>query len=162
MAKPSIILVPGSFSLPEFYDTVFEPVRAKGYDIRGLHKPTVGLSAGKPRPGAPPTMYDDADYIAGEIGKLADEGKDVVVVAHSYGGVPTSQSTKGLGKEERQKAGKKGGIVNIAYMTCLVPELGKSSVDVLRVVPEENRINLPVLVSPRTTKATYCCSGLLC
>ena len=92
-------------------------------------------------------MYDDADYIAKEVGKLADEGKDVIVVPHSYGGVPTSQSTKGLGKEEREKAGKKGGIVNIAYMTCLVPAVGKSAMDVLLTVPAEQRIDLKPLVS---------------
>ena len=67
------------------------------------------------------------------------------------GGVPTSQSTKGLGKEERQRAGKKGGVVNIAYMTCLVPELGKSAVDVVAKVPPENQMSLPVLVCPLTS-----------
>jgi len=145
MAKPTILLIPGSFALPNFYDEVYEPIRAKGYDIRGLHKPSVGLSAGEPRPGPPPTMYDDAAYIAGEAEKLADEGKDVILVPHSYGGVPTSQSTKGLSKEERQKDGKKGGVVEIAYMTCLVPEVGRSAKDVLMMVPPENLIDLPVL-----------------
>ncbi|EXJ56910.1 hypothetical protein A1O7_07254 [Cladophialophora yegresii CBS 114405] len=141
-SKPSILLIPGSFALPEFYEPVFELVRAKGYDIRGLHKPTVGLSARQPRPGAPPTMYDDAAYIAGEAEKLADEGKDVILVPHSYGGVPASQSTKGLSKKERQEAGKPGGIVSIAYLTCLTPALGQTAKDVLATVPPETQINL--------------------
>ncbi|KIW65443.1 hypothetical protein PV04_07702 [Phialophora macrospora] len=143
-SKPSILLIPGSFALPEFYEPVFELVRAKGYDIQGLHKPTVGLSARQPRPGPLPTMYDDAAYIAGEAEKLADEGKDVILVPHSYGGVPASQSTKGLSKKERQEAGKPGGIVSIAYLTCLTPAPGQSAKDVLATVPPENQINLTV------------------
>jgi alpha-beta hydrolase superfamily lysophospholipase len=146
-SKPTILLIPGSFALPEFYDPVFEAVRAQGYDIKGLHKPSVGLSSRQNRPGPPPTMYDDAAYIAGEAEKLIDEGKDVILVPHSYGGVPTSQCTKGLTKAERQAAGKSGGIVNIAYLTCLVPALGQTAKDVLATVDPEKQINLTVKVT---------------
>ena len=145
-SKPSILLIPGSFGLPEFYNPIFDLVRDKGYEIHGLHKPSVGLSARQPRPGAPPTMYDDAAHIAKEAEKLVDEGKDIILVPHSYGGVPTSQSTKGLSKKERKEAGKPGGIVNIAYLTCLVPALGQSAKDVLATVPPEKQINLTVQV----------------
>ncbi|KAF2636920.1 hypothetical protein P280DRAFT_472787 [Massarina eburnea CBS 473.64] len=76
-------------------------------------------------------MYDDADHINAEAGKLADEGKDVILVAHSYGGVPTSQSIKGVSKAEREKVGKKGGVVRVAYMAALVPELGGSAASLM-------------------------------
>lgn len=75
MAKPSILIVPGSFARPGLYDNIIEPIADKGYEIRGLHCPTVGLKAG-PRAKTLPTMYDDAAYIAKEIAILADEGKD--------------------------------------------------------------------------------------
>ncbi|KAF2709781.1 alpha/beta-hydrolase [Pleomassaria siparia CBS 279.74] len=143
MSKPSIILVPGSFSFPELYDTVVNPIKGKGYEIKALHYPSVGLKTG-PREGTPPTMYDDAAFIAKETEKLADEGKDVVIVAHSYGGVPTTESTKGLSKGEREKAGKKGGIVKLAYLTCLVPPVGTAAASMLADVPAENKINLKV------------------
>ncbi|KAI1089670.1 alpha/beta-hydrolase [Rostrohypoxylon terebratum] len=138
MAKPSILLIPGSFAIPELYHNIFDIIAAKGYFIKGLHLPSVAWKDG-PR-GAPPTLYDDAAFIAKEVADLADEGKDVVLIGHSYGGIPVSQSTKGLTKAERQKQGKKGGIVRLAYMTALVPPLGSSSVDMLSKVPEENRV----------------------
>lgn len=75
MAKPSILLVPGSFARPELYDNILEPITEQGYEIRGLKCPSVGLKAG-PREKIPPSMYDDAAYIAKEITRLADEGKD--------------------------------------------------------------------------------------
>ena len=143
MAKPAIILVTGSFALPEFYDNVVKPVVARGYEIRALHSPTVSLET-SPRKGDPPTMYDDAAFISREVEKLADEGKEVLLMAHSYGGIPTTQGTKGLGKQERQKAGKEGGIVRLAYMTALVPELGKSAQDILADVPVEHQLVLKI------------------
>ena len=87
-------------------------------------------------------MYADAAFIAQEIEKLADEGKDVILIGHSYGGVPLSESTKGLGKEEREKEGKKGGVVRLGYLTALVPPVGTSAGGVLAGVPEELRLNL--------------------
>ncbi|KAI1144483.1 alpha/beta-hydrolase [Hypoxylon sp. FL0543] len=143
MSKPSILLVPGSFSLPELYDNVLKAVTDKGYEIKALHYPTVGLKAG-PRPEELPSMYDDAAFIAKEVASLADEGKDVVLIAHSYGGIPATQSTKGLTKAERQEQGKKGGIVRLAYMTALVPALGESSVNLLEKHPAENRVETGV------------------
>ncbi|KAK0120288.1 hypothetical protein ONS95_011694 [Cadophora gregata] len=142
MSKPSILLIPGSFALPEFYDPVMNAVSAKGYSIRSLHMPTVGLTAGKPREGTPPTMYDDAAFIAKEVQVLVDEGKDVILICHSYGGAPTSQSTKGLSKVERQVEGKEGGIVRLGYMTAVVPALGASAQDVLADLPPENQASM--------------------
>jgi hypothetical protein len=148
MSKPSILLIPGSFALPSFYDNIVDAVAAKGYEIKALHNPSSGIAPNEGREGAPPTMYDDAANIAKEAEKLADEGKDVILVAHSYGGIPTSQSTKGLEKEERQAQGKKGGIVRIAYMTCLVPPVGGSAGSVLAGVPEDQKIDLKIDVCP--------------
>lgn len=146
MPKPSILIITGSFGLPEFYDNVVDAVAAKGYEIRALHSPSVSRNDG-PR-GDPPTMYDDAACIAKETEKLTDEGKDVILLPHSYGGVPATESTKGLGKEERQKQGKKGGIVRLAYMTCLVPAVGVPAAGVLENVAEEYRIDMKIDVRP--------------
>lgn len=75
MPKPSIILVPGSFAPSGLYDSVADAVTVKGYVFRALHYPSIGLKAG-PREGEPPTMYEDAAFIAKEVGSLVDEGKD--------------------------------------------------------------------------------------
>ena len=76
--------------------------------------------------------------------KLADEGKNVILLAHSYGGVPVTESTKGLRKEERQAQGKKGGVVSLAYMTALVPAVGTSAAGVLADVQDDNRFDLKI------------------
>ncbi|KXT11246.1 hypothetical protein AC579_6992 [Pseudocercospora musae] len=137
--KPSLLFIPGSFALPEHYNNIFESIRSQGYEIEGLHLPSVGLKTG-PRQGPPPTMYDDAAYIASKTRPLVEAGKDVILFAHSYGGVPTSQSTLGLTKVEREKEGKQGGIIRIAYMTSVVPPLGGSAGTTMADVPEDQRL----------------------
>ncbi|KAI2470418.1 alpha/beta-hydrolase [Annulohypoxylon bovei var. microspora] len=139
MTKPSILLIPGSFGIPELYNNIIEAVTAKGYEIKGLHLPSVALKD-SPKRGPPPTMYDDAAFIAKEVTSLADQGKDVMLIGHSYGGIPITQSTKGLTKGERQKQGEKGGIVRLSYMTALVPPVGLSSAGILKTLPDENRV----------------------
>ncbi|KAK4945779.1 hypothetical protein LTR10_015127 [Elasticomyces elasticus] len=143
MGKPSILLVPGSFCLPEFYTQVLEPVSSKGYEIKGLHLPTVGLRAREGRQGPAPTMYDDAAFIDKAVEEFADQGKDVIVIGHSYGGVPISQCGKGLSIKERQQQGKSGGLVRLGYMTCLVPPIGGTAVSVLSKAPSENQVDMP-------------------
>lgn len=144
MSRPSILLIPGSFALPDFYDIVVDAATAQGYSIKALHLPSVGLSTLNGRPGVLPTMYDDAAFIAGEAEKLADEGKDVLLIGHSYGGVPVTQSLKGLSIKERQKQGKAGGVVGLAYITSVVPVVGQSAADVLGNVPQEHKLDLKI------------------
>ncbi|KAI0869683.1 Alpha/beta hydrolase fold-1 [Hypoxylon argillaceum] len=144
--KPYILIVTGSFALPSVYDNIVEGVRKHGYDIKAIHLETAGLAPGKGRDTPPATMYDDAALIAKEVETLADQGRKVVLVAHSYGGMPATESTKGLSVQERQKAGKPGGIVRLAYKTVLLASVGKSSIDVLGSIPSgpiENGWYLP-------------------
>ena len=147
MGKLSILLIPGSFAVPEFYDQTLEPVIAKGYEIKGLHLPTVGLKAREGRPGPAPTMYDDAAFIDTAVEELADQGKDVIVIGHSYGGVPVSQCGRGLSIKERQRQGKSGGLVRLGYATCVVPPVGGTAVSVLSKAPSENQLDMQTDVS---------------
>ncbi len=146
MSCPTILLVAGSFGLPELYDGVVRGAASKGIEVVVPRLPSVGLKTG-PREGELPTMYDDAALIAREIGRLADSGKDVVVVSHSYGGVPATESVKGLTKDQRRQEGKKGGVVRLAYMTALVAAVGMPAMAVLHDVPVENRVEMDADVS---------------
>ena len=91
-SQPTVVVVPGSFCFGDIYNEVLDPLRAKGYDIQVLEPPCypAGYKRGS-NGGAPPNMYADARYIHEHVEKLADEGKEVVLVAHSYGGMYFSQ-----------------------------------------------------------------------
>lgn len=135
-SHPTLVLVPGSFSKSEFYDPVILPLREKGYDIHALDPPCYPRSYKKGTPS--PSMYDDAKFVNEVVEKLADEGKDVVLLAHSYGGVPASESLKGVTKKERKQQGKTGGVVRVAYITSIVPAVGENLGTVISAAGEGN------------------------
>ena len=157
MSKPSIIFIPGSYVLLSVYQPLFDAVSKAGYEIKGIHPPTVGLRSRQGRDGPAPSMYDDAAMIAQETEKLADQGKDVILMGHSYAGVPMSQSTKGLGKEERKAQGKPGGIVRLAFIACLVPAVGNSAGSLLGRFPDEKRppvfIDVSIFITANCTSS---------
>lgn len=120
--KPSIVIIPGSFS-PDFlyFDTV-DKLREHGYEAMVKNLP----SASRLPPEKAATLYEDADYFRGVAEELADEGKDVIFVTHSYGGVVGTEAARNALKTQRQAAGKPGGIVRIVYVTSVVPTPGNS------------------------------------
>lgn len=130
-SKPSVLLYTGSFSPVDLYDNLREAVVARGVDFRVLALPTVRLGLDDKR--NPPSMYDDAANLVSEVELLADEGKDVILIAHSYSGTPVSEAASGLGKASMAARGKRGGVVGVAYVTALVPKVGESAAEVLAV-----------------------------
>jgi pimeloyl-ACP methyl ester carboxylesterase len=117
--KPTIVIVPGSFSPTYFYDTFVSPLSAHNYDVQVVSLPSVGGKTAT-------TMIDDATAIQAVTTKIADQGKDIVLVMHSYGGIPGTESAHGLAKKEREASGKKGGIVALLYVVALLVRPGKS------------------------------------
>lgn len=126
--KPVIVFVPGAFSRPSDYDLVSGPLREAGYDVHVVHHPSSPDILVHPTP----SMYDDADNIHLLVETLADEGKDIVMVMHSYGGLPGTQACEGMSRTERLRASKPGGIVRLLYVGAAVAPVGSSMAGVLR------------------------------
>ncbi|KAF1843463.1 alpha/beta-hydrolase [Cucurbitaria berberidis CBS 394.84] len=124
-----LVLVPGSFAYSALYEPLITPLRAKGLIIHALDPPCFPASYKKGTPS--PSMYDDAAFINAFVTKLAEEGKDIVLLAHSYGGTPATESLKGVTKKEREAQGKKGGVVRVAYLTAIVPKIGEHLAQVI-------------------------------
>jgi hypothetical protein len=66
MSKPSILFIPGSYTLLSVFQPLFDAVSREGYEIKGIHLPAVGPSSrrGRDTPGS--SMDDDAAVIAQE------------------------------------------------------------------------------------------------
>lgn len=62
---------------------------------------------------------------------LIEDGKDIVVLMHSYGGMYGSQAVQGLSKKEREQAGKKGGVIALIYVSAVTPVKGKTTLDMM-------------------------------
>lgn len=125
MSKPSIVIVPGAFTGPEVYTTLASILREQhGYEV------IVGTlqSTSRTPPEKPATLQEDAAYFRGIIETLSSQGKEVVVVGHSYGGAVATQSVKSVTKPGRQAAvgGGGGGAVRVVYLATPVPEIGQT------------------------------------
>ncbi|KAH7408156.1 Alpha/beta hydrolase fold-1 [Phaeosphaeria sp. MPI-PUGE-AT-0046c] len=114
MSKPTIILVPGSFAPETIYRKTILHLRSLGFPAVALRIP----STTKRMPLAPATMSDDADVIKRSVEAVTATGKEVVVVCHSYGGMPTTQALAGL-----------KGVKRVVYLAAIVPKVGESNVE---------------------------------
>ncbi|KAF8205330.1 Alpha/beta hydrolase fold-1 [Mycena galopus ATCC 62051] len=126
--KPTILVIPGSFLLISSYAAVIAELKARGYPVHGIELETVGR---RPDGDKVPDMYDDAAKVAALAARLADEGNEVVLVAHSYGGIVAGQASSGLAKSVRASQGKKGGIIRIVFVSAVAPREGQTVKDLI-------------------------------
>lgn len=88
--KPTIIIVHGAYHRPEHFDAVVGHLHAAGYETLLPRLPSVGLSSD---PGG--ALHLDAAVVRDALKQvIVDNGRDAVLVMHSYGGVA---GTEGYG-----------------------------------------------------------------
>jgi hypothetical protein len=118
MPKATIVCVPGAWHTPEIYSKTLGILDEHGYPTIGLPLASVGAS--------PPHRSFDKDVkdIRDCLTKLVvEEEKEVVLVTHSYTGMPGAEAPVGLGKKEREAANKNGGVIRLVFiMAFAMPE----------------------------------------
>jgi len=127
MDQLTFLFIPGAWHAADG----FEDVRAS-LASRKIKIPTVALSL--PSIGAEPPnkgLAVDTLHAHNEIEKLVEQGKKVVVIAHSYGGMVGAGAVKGLSYSERKQEGKKGGVIMLVYMAAFVSQKGGSLLGML-------------------------------
>ncbi|KAK3116867.1 hypothetical protein LTR53_002307 [Teratosphaeriaceae sp. CCFEE 6253] len=130
---PSIILIPGSFSPANFYYGIVKSLMQAGYEAVVYDLP----SASRKPPARAATLVEDAAFFHREAEKLAGQGKEVVLVPHSYGGLVASECVKGLSRVERDAANEVGCVSKIIWLMCVIPPEGSSLQAVLgTLVPD--------------------------
>lgn len=121
-SKPTIVLVPGAWHSPSHYSTLLTLIQRAGYPTASSRLPSVG----SPTP-LTATVEQDAHFIRDKmLLPLIDSGTDVLLVLHSYGGIPGAAAAKGLSKAEREKVGQEGGIVGLVLIVAIVVREGDS------------------------------------
>lgn len=103
-------------------------LEAVGYETRGVSLPSVGAS--EPLQDIGP----DVEAIQNVVRPIADQGKDVLLMVHSYGGIVGGESVRGLDKASREKEGKKGGVSHLYYCSAFALPEGVSLMDALQGV----------------------------
>ncbi|KAK2784977.1 hypothetical protein FQN53_008028 [Emmonsiellopsis sp. PD_33] len=120
--KPTILLTPGSWHVPAHFAPLTTSLTALSYPVETVSLPTIGAET--------PTksLSDDVAAVRTALTRLIDdEGKDVVVVAHSYGGVVVGCACEGFAKRDRREGG--AGVVLIVYICAGLGRKGVSVFD---------------------------------
>lgn len=118
MSSPTLIFAAGAW----YPHTVFGPIIEKLSDYRSH-------SVALPSIQQATTVTDlqpDIDAIRSLVQQEADEGNDVIVIAHSWAGLPVSSALNGLSKPEREEAGQTGGVVKLIFITAVLLNVGES------------------------------------
>jgi hypothetical protein len=67
---------------------------------------------------------------------LINEGKDAIVLMHSFGGVYGGAAARGLSKAQLEREAKKGGVVALVYMAAACVPSGMSTLERMGVGEE--------------------------
>ncbi|EFQ34110.1 uncharacterized protein GLRG_09254 [Colletotrichum graminicola M1.001] len=115
---PTILFTPGAWHRPWAFDMVRSDLSSRGYPTAAVTLASVGSTD--------PNLGLDADAAAVrvQVQTLVDEGRDVVLVAHSYGGIPVANAVKGLNYKDLAVQNKPGGIIMVVYMTSFAVPAG--------------------------------------
>ncbi|OAL55607.1 alpha/beta-hydrolase [Pyrenochaeta sp. DS3sAY3a] len=131
MSKPHIVLVPGAWHSPDAFGAVNTQLEAHGFTIHARQLPAVGNK------NPPPDLSEDIAVVQALVDEaIGPDGNDVIVIPHSWGGIITGSALVGYGKKEREKAGKKGGVVTVAYIAAFILPEGVCLLDAIPGIPE--------------------------
>ena len=115
-------IIPGAWHPSDIYDSFVSQVQGAGYDAVVIPYPSTNSSSPDTA-----TCAEDAKAVHRQFTSLIeDEGKTLVVVSHSYGGIPAAGAAYGLSVKTRAQEGKEGGILGLVYISAFVVPEGTS------------------------------------
>jgi hypothetical protein len=123
--KPLFVFIPGAWHGPEGFDAVRQGLSQQGYSSEAIALPSIG--AEPPNKG----LHSDIVHVYGILKQLADQGKQIILVMHSYGGMVGSGAVKGVEYAQRGKDGEKGGVIMLVFMCAFLTPKGSSLRDML-------------------------------
>ena len=121
-SSPAVVLVPGAFGTPGGFDPLLPILKEAGLSTH----PGVYPSCNPSDPSAA-TCQEDISFLRNKtLVPLLDNHKDVVIIAHSYGGVVAGGAAQGLDKPTRLSQGQRGGIIGLIYVVGNITLEGES------------------------------------
>lgn len=114
MLRPTIVLVPGAWHTPVSFDRLVPHLSSAGYPVVKIALPSVGAETPCSDTSA------DAAAIRTVLDRLVEASQDIMLVVHSYGGIPAGDAAEGLSSADRAAQGEQGGIAHIVYLTSAI------------------------------------------
>ena len=126
-SKPAIVISPGGGHLSTAYHKLTTYLTARGYPVTAVDLISNTTTTNPSAASAHPTTFaGDVAAITSAITSHASSGHDVVVLCHSFGGIPGSTACKGLLKSDRAAQNLPGGVTHIIYLASFALPLQAS------------------------------------
>ena len=123
LPKPTIVIVPEAFHSPAHYEELIVQLNQSEYSTLCLALPSLNPE----NPHTADVTGDSAFIREKMLLPLLETGKDILLVMHSYGGVPGSCVAKGLSKRERSSQGPgAAGVTGIVFIAAILAGERKS------------------------------------
>ncbi|KAI1325843.1 Alpha/beta hydrolase fold-1 [Xylariaceae sp. FL0255] len=121
---PMIFFVPGAWHGPWVFDQTRHILSERGFDTATSDLRTVESND------ASIGVQDDANHVRSALTKLIDMGKEIIVVAHSYGGIIAANSIDpSLGIKQRAADSCKGGVILVLLLAAFAIPKNTSLLD---------------------------------
>ncbi|KIL85327.1 hypothetical protein FAVG1_11282 [Fusarium avenaceum] len=111
--KPVIAIVQGAWHRASHYKAFADSLTNKGFTVIQPDN----VTAGDPEKIKGKTHLDDVKSIHTALKPSLDEGKRIILICHSYGGIPGSAAVEDYQVHEREEKGLSGGISHVIFVT---------------------------------------------
>lgn len=123
--RPFFVIIPGASQSPSHYAYLSHLLNLAGYPTFSAILPSLGATTEV-------TAQDDTDYIRNRmLLPILDHSKrDIIMIMHSYSGMPGSAAAAGLSKTERAAEGKTTSVIGQIFITAMLIK-GGDGIDIL-------------------------------
>jgi hypothetical protein len=120
MSRPTFICVPGFCHTSAIFDPLRDLLGSYGYAVHPVTLPSI-VTNGTPTSNDP---AQDMRAIRSTVSRYVEAGHYVIVVLHSYAGVPGGDALQGLSHTERAQRGLRGGVLRVVYVVGWIVKEG--------------------------------------
>lgn len=119
-AQPTVVLIPGAWHSPIHYEDHVARLDQAGYPVLVHSLPTLN-----PKELQTPSFEDDAAYVRNKLLlPVLESGTNVLLVMHSYGGVPGSAAAASLNRTSETFSQATGRVLGLVYISSFVMKEG--------------------------------------
>ena len=126
-SNPVVVLVPGAWLTTAQYTELVASLHVSGFRTIVHQLPSVNSQD----PDAHTVATDASSIRQHSLLPEIGAGREVVLLMHSYGGIPGPVAATGLSKQELSAQGKPGGIIGMIMMSAFIAREGQSLLDKL-------------------------------
>ena len=124
MPSPTIVLLHGAFHQPIHWQPVKTLLESHGYRVVTPALPAILLDGAAASPNCDPDIQGIRTTLEDEL-----KTSNIVLVMHSWSGIPGCSALEGLDRASRQAAGFSTSVIAIAGVSTFLKSAGKSAMD---------------------------------